>query len=62
MAIKTDMTPEIKRDQAEIDEQINATDKARDTGRSKYPGQTYEDGVRNAIDWLLGDAEEPPMS
>lgn len=30
-------------------------------GRSQYPGMSYEQGVRDALAWVLGEREEPPM-
>jgi len=30
-------------------------------GRSRFHGMTYEEGVRNAIEWLLGDIDDNPM-
>ena len=27
--------------------------------KSHFPGMTYEEGVRAAIDWMLGDGERP---
>ena len=27
----------------------------------RFPGMTYEQGVRNALDWVLGDEEENPL-
>lgn len=27
---------------------------------SKYRGMTYEDGVRDALDWICGNVEEDP--
>lgn len=37
----------------------------RSTQKSKWPGMTYEEGVRDTLDWLLGNgfAEgETPLS
>ena len=28
----------------------------------RWPGQTYEDGVRAALDWVLGDEEDDPLT
>lgn len=35
-------------------------DKAADAARepSKFRGMTYEEGVREALDWVLGNSEE----
>ncbi len=27
----------------------------------RWPGMTYEEGVRAALDWVLGNAEYAPM-
>ena len=29
-------------------------------GETHYPGMTYEDGVRQALDWLFGRSEDSP--
>lgn len=28
---------------------------------SKYPGMSYEEGIKNAILWLCGDTDDNPM-
>lgn len=28
---------------------------------SKYPGMSFEEGVREMYDWLTGDQDEPPL-
>lgn len=43
----------------EIDEVLNRCIAASDMGVQAYPGATYEDGVRAAIDWLHGDGPNP---
>ncbi len=30
-------------------------------GASRYPGMTYEDGIKAVINWLEGDAERPDL-
>lgn len=30
-------------------------------GPSKWSGMTYEQGVRNALQWVLGDSDDKPM-
>ena len=30
------------------------------TGRSKYSGMTYEDGLQDAFDWVAGEINEDP--
>lgn len=34
-------------------------DRASENG-SKYPGMTYEDGLREAFDWITENQEEDP--
>lgn len=36
--------------------------KANARGRSKYPGMTYEDGLRDALDWVCDNADEDPTA
>jgi hypothetical protein len=31
-----------------------------ETGESHYPGMTYEDGVRETLDWLFGKTNDSP--
>ncbi len=34
------------------------------TGRSKYPGMTFEEGIRIALEWVLdeeGEIEDPTL-
>ena len=51
----------IKRTAEEIDEQMNRAREEEDGG-SRYPGMTYEQGIRAAIDWITTDGgDEPPM-
>lgn len=51
----------------EEDEISEARDRAADNchdvskrGWSRYPGMTYEEGVRNALEWVLGDSDDDP--
>lgn len=50
---------QVKRADAEIDDLLNKCLDAEDEGASKYPGMTYEQGVRAAIEWLTGNAGHP---
>lgn len=47
------------RDGDEIDEQINEA--MEGIYNSKWPGMTYEQGVSNALRWVTGEEETPPM-
>lgn len=50
---------EIKRTAEEIDRVMNWAAEGVDEG-SHYPGMSYEDGIRNAIEWIVGDQEDAP--
>ena len=43
----------------EINNVLNECAEREDLGETKYPGMTYEQGVRNAIEWLQGYGENP---
>lgn len=45
----------------DIDEVLNQCSDAADSGRSKFPGMSYEQGVEAAIRWLIGDDDSNPM-
>jgi len=45
----------------EIAEQLNLAYEQIDEGSTKYPGMTYEEGVRDIIDWMQGDSDTPPL-
>lgn len=51
----------IKRTDDEIEDLLDECAEQRDRGTTKYHGQTYEDGIRNTIDWLRGDTDDGPM-
>lgn len=53
---------DIKRTRQEIDEQIGLALEQIEKGHSKYFGMTYEEGVDNALRWVLGDSNDAPMS
>ena len=44
-----------------IDRQIELAAAEIANGRSKHPGRSYEQGVRNALEWVRGDISEAPM-
>ena len=48
----------IKRSNREIDEVLNKAWEVFDTGNSKYPGMTYEDGLKAMFKWLTEDNPE----
>ncbi len=44
------------------DDQINEQIGLAVDNNGKWPGMTYEDGVRTALQWALGDSDDAPMS
>ena len=56
---KPTMTYTVTKTPDEIDEVLNECVAAE--GRSRYPGMSYEEGVRVGIEWALGLADEPPF-
>jgi len=50
----------IVRTQDEIDKQLNLAVEGIDEG-SKYPGMSYEEGIQNMYDWLIGQIDDAPM-
>lgn len=54
------MSYEIKRTDAEINEQLNKAADGINDG-SQYPGMSYEDGIQAFADWLFGDSNKKPF-
>ncbi len=52
---------DIKPTDVEIDEQLNKAYEQEEKGGSKWPGMSYEQGVRTAIDWITGNTDELPI-
>lgn len=52
---------EIQRIDADIDDLLNKCMESEESGSSKYPGMTFEQGIREAIDWITGQTNEPPI-
>ena len=47
------------KDESEVEDACNrAVNHANKTPR--YPGMSYDEGLRDALEWVLGDAEEDP--
>ena len=55
------MTYTVTKTPDEIDEVLNECVAAEANGRSRYPGMSYEEGVRVGIEWALGLADQPPF-
>lgn len=49
-----------ERTQSEIDEQMNLAADGENDG-SKYPGMSYEQGVKAALEWVTGITDTKPM-
>lgn len=54
------MSYEIKRTDAEIDEQLNIAANGINDG-SQYPGMSYEDGIQQFWLWVTGETNEKPF-
>lgn len=52
---------DIERTDKEIEALIEKCQKFIDRGSSRYPGMMYEQGIRDAIDWLTDEDQETPM-
>jgi len=50
---------EMKRSAAEIDALIS---KCVDlSALSRFPGMTYEQGIRETLEWIIGDTDDYPL-
>ena len=49
------MTPNTEK----INDQIDKASEMVNSGKSKYPSMSYEDGVKAALEWITGIDEEP---
>lgn len=52
----------IQRTEKEIDGLLNQCIEAEEKGKSKFPGMTYEQGIKDGIDWLTVKSTENPLS
>jgi hypothetical protein len=43
----------------EVNDVLNECLESADSGRSKFPGMTYEQGVQAALEWMRGDGSNP---
>lgn len=51
----------LERTEDQVWEQLNAAEEQMMKGGTKWSGMTYEQGVANAIRWMVGDDDTPPM-
>lgn len=52
----------LTRKDPDIEAVLDAAMKQQNIGGSRWPGQTYEDGVAAAVDWLIGASDDNPMT
>lgn len=52
---------EIKVTEEEINKVLNRCAENTDAGKSEYPGMSYEDGVQNALNWVLRHWDDKPF-
>jgi len=45
----------------EIQDVIDKASKLTSKGKSKFPGMSYEEGIRDALEWVLNDDAENPL-
>jgi hypothetical protein len=45
----------------EINGVIDAANDAINEHGSKFPGMSFEDGVKHALEWVTGETDENPM-
>jgi len=44
-----------------VQEQLDEAWDHINEGLNKWPNMTYEQGVQAALDWMLGNVDDPPM-
>lgn len=52
----------IIRTEQEIWDLLNQCAEAEETGSSIYPGMSYEQGIKAAIEWITGDTNNHPIN
>lgn len=55
------MGDEIAVSPEEIAEQFNEALAVMAEGQTRYRHSSYEDGVKDALGWVLGERDDPPM-
>lgn len=51
----------IIRTEQEIWDLLGQCTDAEVTGASRYPGMSYEQGIKAAIEWITGDTDDHPI-
>lgn len=62
MYLSKNINMEIVRNEQEIWDLLNQCADAEETGSSKYPGMSYEQGIKAAIEWIIGDINNHPIN
>ena len=60
--MKNNSNMNIVRTEQEIYEVLDECLNCENTGTSIYPGMSYEQGVKAAIEWIIGDTNEHPIN
>lgn len=53
---------DIVRSEQEVWDLLNQCADAENTGISNYPGMSYEQGIKAAIEWITGDVKDHPIN
>lgn len=52
---------QVKQPDEKINTLLNRCAESEETGESKYPGMTFEQGIKMAIEWLTGLSPDHPL-
>lgn len=52
----------IVRSEQEIWDLLNQCSQSENEGASKYPGMSYEQGIKAAIEWITGNIQDHPLN
>lgn len=52
---------QIARTDAEVNELVDKCADAENNGTTRYPGMTYEQGIRAALEWVTGSQDGHPL-
>lgn len=52
----------IVRTDQEIWDLLNQCAEVEEAGSSNYPGMSYEQGIKVAIEWIIGDVKDHPIN
>ena len=52
----------IIRSEQEIWDLLSQCAEVEETGSSNYPSMSYEQGIKAAIEWIIGDIKDHPIN